>query len=63
MPREADHLVDVCLNLITATVDRDLRCHRPSRVTIFERVRRRCYRAGWALNRQEEREVTLVVRA
>jgi hypothetical protein len=50
LPREV-------LDLIEKAVDRDLRSYRPRPATIFDRVKWRCRRGGWALNGTEEMEL------
>jgi hypothetical protein len=51
------------LQIIEAAVDRELRLYRPRAEPILDRVRKRCRRAGWALNPEEAVELQHIVQA
>ena len=47
------------LEFVEAAVDKEIRCYRPPAGKIFRRVKARCRREGWALNRGEEQQVLM----
>jgi hypothetical protein len=46
--------------MIEDAVDKEIRCYRPWPAKVFRRVKRRCLREGWALNKVEEHQVLSV---
>jgi hypothetical protein len=48
------------LVMIEDAVDKEIRCYRPPAGSIFRRVKGRCRREGWALNRVEEHQLAAV---